>query len=226
MPLRGGGTLAGFSRRSRRHPPAGPGGCLIRYSCRSISGGAGLVQMVPGPDCRSGRGHQDATAGSMARSIKFPQFGLVSSVQSTRNQQLKPGDSRFPVHQVSAADPDFVRSASAARAEGGKSWSASRKPGPRCCATRIVSDRPGTPGPQASRLPRIHRSIGTPAIDAWYSASMVRLIDDRVALDLDPRGQPLAHQPHLLVDPLDQAGPQASRRDEQPVIVRCAGCSR
>ncbi len=38
--------------------------------------------------------------------------------------------------------------------------------------TRIVSDRPGTPG-RSEQMPRIHRSIGTPAIDAWYSASMV-----------------------------------------------------
>ena len=36
--------------------------------------------------------------------------------------------------------------------------------------TRMVSDRPGMPG-RSVQIPRTHRSIGTPACDARYSAS-------------------------------------------------------
>ena len=50
-----------------------------------------------------------------------------------------------------------------------------------------------------------------------------RLVDDRVALHLDPRGlAALAQQPHLLVDLLDQAGAQSRGRDKQPVVVGSA----
>src|SRR5262252_4636252 len=38
--------------------------------------------------------------------------------------------------------------------------------------TRMVSDRPGIPG-RTPQMPRTHRSTGTPAIEARYSASMI-----------------------------------------------------
>ena len=57
--------------------------------------------------------------------------------------------------------------------------------------TRMVSDRPGTPG-RSEQMPRISSSTGTPAADASYSASMIRSSTSELSLNRMPDGLPSA----------------------------------
>ena len=83
--------------------------------------------------------------------------------------------------------------------------------------TRIVSDRPGRPG-RSEQMPRTHRSTGTPGLGGPVQRVDHRLVDDRVALQLDPGGTALPLPGRLPLDLLQQPGPQRVRGDQEPAV--------
>ena len=68
--------------------------------------------------------------------------------------------------------------------------------------TRMFSDSPGMPG-RSAQIPRTHKSTGTPACDARYSASMIASSTSALHLIRIRAGRPAA-------------GCSASRRSARP----------
>ena len=91
--------------------------------------------------------------------------------------------------------------------------------------TRIRSETPGSPG-WIEQAPRTMRSMSTPAFDGSVERLDDRDVHDGVELEHDPGLAAGLGVGDLALDQLEEARPQAVRRDEQPAerpLARQAG---
>ena len=175
-----------------------------------------------GSRCRPGPATTTRRASSIA-SVDEPRSSVALRRVGHPDQQLDP-PVQVAVHQVGAADPAPRRPRSR-RCRTRRSGSA-RGTGPGRCAPGSSPTGPGTPG-RSPQMPRTHRSIGTPSLEARYSASMIA--SSMIALHLIWIRAGLARAgaagPARSIS-LDQA--RAQRRPGRPAAAgtRSCGCTR